>query len=255
MGDEAAVQVAQGVVDADYSQVELHLDAPGTLDPHADTGLASTWEDGWVVLTVARQHGRVAFRIEVHDRTPTVDPAWDAVAELSLRGGGTVRVTGWAGEDSVDGPLLPAVDMRARYAVHGGQDGSEQFRAGRWDEAPAESYVVQLWPAAPAPARVVTASSPWSQYWAFGPEAQDAVQRLRDVPDPERLDLLLDAALDAHPEVAEHLRSGDSRYRAGIIRYAQELFRVAHAAYADLSQDHHRLARLVDERAEARPRR
>ncbi|MBO0921695.1 hypothetical protein J1G42_12760 [Cellulomonas sp. zg-ZUI222] len=250
------IEVADGLVSADFSQVELHVDPPGSLDIDAETGLASTTEEDYATLLVPRQHGQLPFRLEVHARPPVVDPAWDAVVELSLRGGGPVRVTGWAGDGVVQGPVLADVDLRARYAVRDGQAGSEQFRQGRWDEPPAEAYVVQLWPSPPAPARVVKAISPWSQYWTFGQAAEAAVQRLQDVPDPDRLTALLDAALEEHPDVAAHLDAGDTRFRAGIIRYAQALFLATHAtgAYADLRSDYTALGRLVDARVEARRR-
>lgn len=248
------VHVAEGVVVADYSQVELHVDAPGGFPAGPGTGLTMDPDDTCTPLTVARHDGHVPVRLEVHDQEPALDPAWDAVAEMPLRGGGQVRVTGWAGTGTVEGPVLPAVDLRARYAVRDGQQGSEQFRRPPWDAAPVERYVVQLWPAPPAPARVVAASTPWSQYWAFGPAAEEAVRRLRDVPDPGRLDAVVDAALDAHPDTLAHLLAGDARYRVGIVRYAQELFRVTYAtrAYEDLQQDTAELERRIDARVATR---
>lgn len=250
------IQVAEGLVSADFSQVELHVDPPGSLDIDAKTGLASTTEEDYATLLVPRQHGQLPFRLEVHARPPVVDPAWDAVVELSLRGGGPVRMTGWAGEGVVQGPVLADVDLRARYAVRDGQAGSEQFHQGRGDEPPAEAYVVQLWPSPPAPARVVRAISPWSQYWTFGPAAAGAVRRLQDVPDPDRLTALLDAALEEHPDVAARLDAGDTRYRLGLVRYAQQLFHATHTtgAYADLRSDYTALDRLIDARVDARRR-
>lgn len=246
------MRTVEGVVLADYSQVELHAGIGGVVDLPADTGLASALDDEYAILTVARQYGDVPVRIEVHDGPPPDDPAWDAAVELSLRSGDEVRVTGWAGAGLLAAPVPRGVTLRARYAVRDGQAGSEQFRAGDgWQAAAAERYVLQLWPAPAAPARLVTASSPWSQYWAFGPAAAAAVPRLADVPHPDRLVALLDAALVAHPATAARVRAGDRRYHSGLIRYAQELFRVTHATgeYEDLQRDHERLARLIDARA------
>ncbi|MFS0703807.1 hypothetical protein AB6N23_04725 [Cellulomonas sp. 179-A 9B4 NHS] len=249
----------EGGVTADYSQVELHVGEGGAVGVEDAVGLVlvldrqslGTDVAAYAILTVARQHGDVPVRVEVHDGPPPADPRWDAVTELSVRSGDAVTVTGWAGDGSLTVPVPAGADLRVRYAVVDGQAGSDQFADGRWDEPPAETYVLQLWPAPPAPARLVSASTPWAQYWAFGPDAAAAVQRLADVPDPERLVALVDEALAAHPDTAARVRAGDESYRVGVIRYAQELFRVTHASgvYADLQRDHQALARLIDARA------
>ncbi len=248
----------EGKVVADYSQVELHVGPGGAVDVREAVGLVLVLDQGHApeadaraILTVARQHGDVPVRVEVHDGPPPADPRWDAVTELSVRSGDAVTVTGWAGEGTLAVPAPAGVGLRVRYAVADGQAGSDQFADGRWDEPPAETYVLQVWPAPPAPAELVSASAPWAQYWAFGPGAAAAVQRLADVPDPERLVTLVDEALAAHPDTAARVRAGDERFRLGVIRYAQELFRVTHAngVYADLQRDHQALARLIDARA------
>ena len=61
-------------------------------------------------------------------------------------------------------------------------------------------------------------------------------------------------ALAAHPDVAGRLRAGDDRYRVGVIRYLQELFRITHSTGIsnDVCHDHERLGRLIDERARLR---
>ncbi|ADG74036.1 hypothetical protein Cfla_1132 [Cellulomonas flavigena DSM 20109] len=148
------LHVAEGLVEADYSQIELHVEAPGGFDAGPGTGLTLPPEDTCTALTVARHHGSVPVRLEMHGHAPAPDPAWDAVAEVPLRGGGPVSVTGWATQDAVEGPVLPAVPMRARFAVQDGQRGSEQFDDGPWEAAAVERYVVQLWPAPPALFRV-----------------------------------------------------------------------------------------------------
>jgi hypothetical protein len=77
---------------------------------------------------------------------------------------------------------------------------------------------------------------------------------LADVPDPDRLVVVIDRALAAHPDVAGRLRAGDDRYRVGVIRYLQELFRITYSTgiYDDVCHDHKRLGRLIDERARLR---
>ncbi|MBL8929335.1 MAG: hypothetical protein JNL54_04350 [Kineosporiaceae bacterium] len=63
--------------------------------------------------------------------------------------------------------------------------------------------------------------------------------------------VVIDRALAAHPCVAAHVRAGDRRFHVGLIRYLQELFSATYTSdtYADLRDDHERLAHLIDERA------
>lgn len=244
-----------GSLSADYSQVELHLGDGGGATPH-DLGVpdqcpALVSAFGYVVLTTARQHGTLPFEVQVHDAPVPLDPSWDTVHEATVRLGTGARLTGWAGEgDVVDVPVTAPGTHRMRYVVLHGQEGSDQFRDGAWDDEPAERYVVQLWPDVPRDAATV-ATVPWSQYWAFGPDAARLVEALPDVPDPERLTVLVDAALAAHPDVAGHVRAGDDRYQVGILRYTQELFRVTYAlpVYAEVRADHEGLRRLIRTRA------
>ncbi len=238
-----------GEVDADYSQIELHPGDGGVAALEGDVGLANGEFGELVVLTVAREYGPAHVEVQVLAAEPAPDPAWDAAVELSLRTGEGMRVTGWSGVGLVPVPVPADVGVRLRYVVIGGQ----ATKDGAWDgtRSGPDGYLVQVWPAPEEPPRVVASTSPWSQYWTFGAEARELLVELADVPDPDRLVVVLDRALAAHPDVAEHLRRGDGRYRSGVIRYAQELFRITHAsgAYADLRNDHERLGDLIDERA------
>jgi hypothetical protein len=183
---------------------------------------------------------------------PSLDPLWDTAVEFSWRAGDGPAVTGWAGTGEVPVPVPADTELRTRYVVLRGQEESDRWRRGEDSESDDE-YLLQVWPAPPAPASVVRATAAWSQYWAWGPEAVQAVARLSHVPDPERLHAVVDAALLAHPDVLAHLRAGRTAYRSGVIRYAQELFRVTHASgtYRAWATDANRLARLVDDRVRA----
>ena len=128
--------------------------------------------------------------------------------------------------------------------------------ASPWSEEPdteSERYLLQIWPAPPSAAESIAATTPWCQYWAFGPAAEALVAELSDVPDPDRLGVVIDRALSDHPDVARRLREGQHVFQSGIVRYAQELFRVTYAsdAYADLRQDSSALRRLITARAES----
>lgn len=240
---------ATGDLTADYGQVELHPGAGGHAWIDRDEGLANGEFGEHVVLVVARQYGTVRLDVHVLDSAPPVDPAWDAAFELSVRAGDALTITGWAGEGSVVVPVPAGVEVRLRYVVVGGQEATDH--PGDEDAPGPDRYLVQVWPSATEPPRVVASTSPWSQYWTCGPSAAALLRELADVPDPGRLVVVLDRALAAHPDVVEHLRRGDERYRTGIIRYAQELFRVTYAtgAYAHVRDDDEQLGCLIDERA------
>ena len=240
---------------ADYSQIEFYAGEGGSVDT-GDLGIVNQVDDDYAILTVARQNGRVRAIITVHDEPPPIDPAWDCVAELPWRSGIHPRVCGW-GREGEDLPIpVPAgADLRARYVVLDGDAGSKQHASpDRYDEEPLEHYLLQIWPAAAEPSVVAVSTAAWSQYWTFGPEAEAAVAQLDSVPDPQRLVRVIDAALEAHPDVVTKLLAGDDRYRVGVIRYAQELFRLTYAsdAYSEIQHDYDELNRLIDDRVAAR---
>jgi hypothetical protein len=243
--------VVAGELSADYSQVELHPGDGGHVFGMGDIGLANGGFGDYAFLTTARQYGSIRLTVQVLDEEPALDPSWAAVVEFSLHTGESVSVTGWAGEGIIAVSLPSAVDVRVRYVVLDGQIAQDQ--AAR-DGAGPERYLVQMWPGTQAPPRVVVSSSPWSQYWTFGGAAAGLLAELAGVPDPGRLVVVIDRALAAHPDVAGRLRAGDDRYRVGMVRYLQELFRITHTAgtYDDVRDDHERLGRLIDERARLR---
>lgn len=242
--------VVSGEVYADYSQIELHPGQGGHVFAMGDIGLATGEFGEHVTLTTARQYGNVHVAVHILDEEPMLDPVWDAVVEFPIHTGESVSVTGWAGSGTIAVPMPPALDVRVRYVVIGTQIGWDQPAAPRGSVAP-ERYLLQAWPAAQQAPRIVASTSAWSQYWTFGAPATALLAELADLPDPDRLAVVIDRALAAHPEVAARLGAGDDRYQAGIIRYVQELFRITYytGAYDDVRDDHERLGRLIDERA------
>lgn len=243
-------------VDADYSQFYLTLGPDGVVSDDSCTGLAELADDDLLMLTAARKCGVVPVEVQVLSEPPELDRSWDAVVEVAVRAGERAHVRGWdPGDECVDIPLTPGRDYRVRYVVVDGQAGADQFRSSTDDdEPPAERYLLQVWPADPQPGSIVVAAVPWAQYWAFGPAAERLVRDLADVPDPERLTVLVDRALDEHPDVVARLQQGDERFTLGVLRYLQELFRVTYftPTYETQRDDHVRLNRLILERAAAR---
>jgi hypothetical protein len=237
---------------ADYSHLELNPGRGGRSHGPVVLGLADDQVSDMTILITARQSGVVPAEVQVHDDRPPLDPRWDTVTEWSVRTGAGMTLGGWAHETSMAVPVPAGVDLRVRYVVLDGQAGADQWRRhGGGDELPAERYLLQVWPAAAAAAEVLVADAPWAQYWAFGPSAAAVVAGLAGMPDPGRLVAVVDRALDAHPDVRARVAAGDDRYRVGVIRYVQELFRVTHhtGAYDHVRRDHEAIAALIDERA------
>lgn len=245
---------ASGELDADYSQVELHPGEGGHVGL-GDIGLARedpSGERAYAILTTARQFGPAPFQVCVSATEPPRETAWDVAVEFSIRTGEGMTVTGWASMgDPIDVPVPAGIDVRGRYVVIGGQDATDAAAVGL--EPDGDRYLLQVWPAPPAPPRVVTSTAAWAQYWTFGPAAEELAESLTDTADPAQLTHVLDHALRDHPDTAASIRSGDTRYRSGIIRYAHALFQVTYASgvHEALSADPDALGALIDARAAA----
>lgn len=246
------MRVITGEVDASYSQVELHPGVGAWVHGPVDLGLASDEHGDAVTLVVPREYGTVRAEIQIAEEAPPVEPDWDAVVEWSLRTGDGVALTGWAGAGLIQVPVPADVELRVRYVVLGGQEESDGWHSPG-SPTGQDRYLLQLWPAPPAPPQVVRATVPWSQYWVVGQSAAETVTALSHVPDPARLAAVVDEALRRHPDVLGHLRAGDGRYRSAVVRYLQELFRVTYAdpVYADLRHDADAVERVIADRVAA----
>ncbi|WP_315094733.1 hypothetical protein [uncultured Cellulomonas sp.] len=236
-----------GDVDADYSQIELHPGDGGHVADLHEIGLASGEFGEHAVLTTPRQHGTITIEVDVLDAPAPLDPSWDTAVEFSMRTGPGACVQGWAGTGRLEIPISAGVGVRVRYIVIDGEPASSWSDAA---DTEAERYLLQIWPAPMSEARTIAATTPWSQYWSFGPAAEALVARLSDVPDPDRLHAVIDRALADHPDVAAHLRAGQQTYQVGIGRYAQELFRVTYASdvYEGIRNDSDALRQLITAR-------
>ncbi|MDM8083314.1 hypothetical protein QUV83_00855 [Cellulomonas cellasea] len=241
--------VVIGDVYADYAQIELHPGDGGRIADLQKVGLVSGQFGEHAVLITPREYGTVTIDVGVLDAPAPRDPSWDTAVEFSMRTGQGPCVLGSGGTGRLDIPIPAELDVRVRYVVVDGEPASP------WSDATdtqAERYLLQLWPAPMSPARTVAATTPWSQYWAFGPAAELLITELSDVPDPDRLEVVIDRALADHPDVTAHLRAGRDAYQAGVVRYAQELFRVTHQsdAYRVVRHDSDALLRLIKARVE-----
>lgn len=126
-------------------------------------GLCGAAEPGTLFLITGLHTGSVGFTVEVHDEPPLLDDAWEDVVEASFRPLCDTFLMAWAGEQLWPLELDP-VDYRVRYCGTG-LDAARQRDTRLDDEPQLDRYLLQLWPAAPGPDRVVRQTSKIAAYW------------------------------------------------------------------------------------------
>jgi hypothetical protein len=162
--------VFRGDVRVGYSQVYVQVgdDAFDTTDLEAcfagqDNGLCGAGVPGGLWLVTGLHTGSVPFEVQVHEAEPGV-PDRDDVVEVSLSvPAGPVVLLGWAGESSAVLDLPPGT-YRVRYAADG-MDAGRAADVRSAEEPPADSYLLQFWPAPHAADRVVRTGSETARYW------------------------------------------------------------------------------------------
>jgi hypothetical protein len=157
-----------GEVSVHYGQIYVESRDEDSVDLHdcfagQTSGLCGAAVPGMLFLITGLHTGDVGFTIEVHDRAPAVDPAWEDVVEVSYRPRSTdVCLNEWGGEASY--PLgLEETDYRVRYCAQGMDRGNELDT--RIDEPQADRYLLQFWPAPPGPDRVLRQTASVAAYW------------------------------------------------------------------------------------------
>ena len=127
-------------------------------------GLCGAVVPGAMFLITGLHTGTVGFSVELYDDEPPLDETWEEIVEASFRPvGEKVALAGWGGEWQT--PLdLRTVDYRVRYCGTG-MDAAYEADTGLRDEPAADRYVLQFWPAPPAPDRVVKVTSKIAAYW------------------------------------------------------------------------------------------
>ncbi|WP_424852468.1 hypothetical protein [Streptomyces sp. SAI-170] len=93
-----------------------------------------------------------------------MDPVWEEVVEASYRPlSDTSLLVQWAAEDSWTLGLEEA-DLRVRYCARGMDEAHEADTRGD-AEAPYDHYLLQFWPAPPAPDRILKQTARIAAYW------------------------------------------------------------------------------------------
>ncbi|CAL9478886.1 hypothetical protein SUDANB145_02983 [Streptomyces sp. enrichment culture] len=155
----------RGEVWVEYGQTYVESD-PDCLIPELreafagqTAGLCGAATPGFLWLTTGLHTGSVGFTVEVHDEEPALDPEWEEVVEASFRPvSERTRLSQWAGEAAWDLGLA-VTDHRVRYCARGFDEGRRRDTRSP-EDPPADTYLLQFWPAPPAPDRVIRQTSP-----------------------------------------------------------------------------------------------
>lgn len=151
-----------GEVDVHYWQMYVESgsagipDLPGAFAGQAN-GICGAAVPHSLFLITGLHTGTVGFRVELHDAPPRLDEEWEDVVEVSFRAAtAEVALLDW---DGAGHPLdLEPADYRVRYCASGMDEAREQDT--RLEDEPAlDRYLLQFWPAPPAPDRVIRQTS------------------------------------------------------------------------------------------------
>ena len=127
-------------------------------------GLCGAAVPGVLWLTTGPQYGQVWFTVELHDTEPPVGDGWEEVVEVSFTSAtAEVHLLGWGGGSSDRLDVGPG-DWRVRYCLTEMDDAPSRMPAPR-GEPPLDRYLLQFWPAEPAPDRVVRQTSAAAADW------------------------------------------------------------------------------------------
>lgn len=195
-----------GEVHVTYWQLYVESD-PEELSPSPreafagqTAGLCGAAVPGALFLETGLHSGRVGFTVEVHDEEPPdPDACWEEVVEVSFRPASErTLLVQWAGEGYW--PLdLPETDHKVRYCARG-MDAARDLDTRAEGKPQVDSYLLQFWPAPPAPDRVLRQTSHCAA------SAHQRARRLPPPPTPEERAETERLAREAEERAAEEWR-------------------------------------------------
>jgi hypothetical protein len=201
-----------GQVYVHYGQiyVESGEDFPELNDCFAGqaNGLCGAASPGLLFLITGLHTGHVGFTVELHDAPPPLSDEWEDVVEASFTPlSPHVALVEWAGERSWELGLTE-IPYRVRYSATG-MDAAREADTRSEDEPAIDRYLLQFWPAAPAPDQVVRQTSKKAAYWhGFA----------RDLPPPPPPPTPEELAEERRRALAEQERTEQERRRAAELR-------------------------------------
>lgn len=128
-----------------------------------DNGLCGAALPGALGMVTGLHTGSVPVRVEALDVAPQLDDAYEEVVEASFFAPDRTCLLS-AFEDAHELLLPQAGELRARWSARGMEAANEADT--RLEGEPAlDAYLLQLWPAAPAPGAVLRQTSAIAAYW------------------------------------------------------------------------------------------
>jgi hypothetical protein len=127
-------------------------------------GLCGAAIPGLLFLTTGLHTGHTRVTVEMLDAPAPIGDEWEDVVEASFRPAtARVALVQWAGEASWPLPLA-SIDYRVRYSGTG-MDRARSRDTLLAGEPLLDRYLLQLWPAPPAPDAVIRETTRWAAYW------------------------------------------------------------------------------------------
>lgn len=159
-----------GSVHVHYGQVyvqsgwEIPTDPLSAAFAGQQNGLCGGATPGFLFMVTGLHTGRVGFTVERHELPAQVDDSWQDIVEVSFRPtADEVALVQWGGEAAWPLSIEPG-DFRVRYSAHG-MDEARQADTILDDEPEKDRYLLQFWPAPPAPDQVLKQTSAHAAYW------------------------------------------------------------------------------------------
>lgn len=144
-------------------------------------GLCGAAVPGHLFLTTGLHTGRVGLTVEVHEEEPPVAEVWEEVVEVSfLPASPRTSVFPW-GDGELCAAELAETDHRVRYCARGMEVDPDAESAVLDGGPPVDHYLLQFWPAPPAPDQIVRQTSRKAAYW------HGVARKVPPPPTPEEL--------------------------------------------------------------------
>ncbi len=161
MSGRAWVSYAQIYVESSDNYADL-----GECFAGQRNGLCGAAVEGKLFLITGLHTGDVGFTVEVHDAMPrSVEHSADEIVEASYHPLGDASLMTWGGGGGGPWPLgLERRSYRVRYSAWG-MDAGHQAGPPMDGEPLVDRYLLQFWPAPPAPDRVIRQTGKQAAYW------------------------------------------------------------------------------------------
>ncbi len=127
-------------------------------------GLCGGAQSGRLLLITGLHTGEVGLRVERLDEEPALDDTWEEIVEVSFEPVGPELVLHGLDAGMHVSTELPVVSYRARYCA-ADMDKGKEVDVVSDDEPVVDRYLLQLWPAAPAPDVIRKQTSTTASYW------------------------------------------------------------------------------------------